>query len=103
MSPEQLIEGQDWDSRIDIFNVGIVFYEMVVGVHPFYGGANTLADVNQKIMEMKYRIPHLNSLCAESFIRSTICYEKHRLFGLEAIKHVFIAPMVEDLVRSFDY
>lgn len=34
MSPEQL-KGEEIDSRSDIFSFGIIFYEMLSGVHPF--------------------------------------------------------------------
>jgi eukaryotic-like serine/threonine-protein kinase len=51
MSPEQL-RGRVLDPRTDIFSLGLVFYEMLTGMHPF--GAGSDADVAAAIL----REPH---------------------------------------------
>lgn len=56
MSPEQARgEGHRVDGRSDIFSLGIVFYEMLVGRHPFRG--NAAADLLNQIATREPRPP----------------------------------------------
>ncbi len=55
MSPEQLESPRDVDFRADIWALGIILYELLVGQTPFHG--NTLAIVHARILVGKYEAP----------------------------------------------
>lgn len=71
-SPEQLYDISTWDGKVDIFNIGVIFVEMVSGCHPFTYKANCMADVQDNIRQLKFKIPPLDP-AAISFINRTIC------------------------------
>ncbi|MCA8924643.1 MAG: serine/threonine protein kinase [Planctomycetes bacterium] len=48
MAPEQLLNPKDVDARSDVFALGVILYEMMVGKRPFTG--QTAAEVGTKIM-----------------------------------------------------
>ena len=51
MAPEQLIEGEPGDHRVDIFSFGVVLYEALVGAHPFQ--AADALELHRKIHEVR--------------------------------------------------
>ncbi len=54
MSPEQ-VAGGALDGRSDLFSLGVVFYELLVGQRPFAG--STIVDLGRKIVEEPPPIP----------------------------------------------
>jgi len=54
MSPEQ-IAGGTLDGRSDLFSLGVVFYELLVGSRPFAG--TTIVDLSRKIVEAPAPVP----------------------------------------------
>lgn len=57
MSPEQA-EGKDVDHRTDVYALGLVLYECVVGAHPF-GSATIAETLRRQVVEP---VPHLDAV-----------------------------------------
>ena len=77
MSPEQ-IEGQDVDSRSDIYSLGIILYEMVTGRVPFEGDTFLSIAVKQKT-EQPRNPRELNPQIPDDIVRLILhCLEKDK-------------------------
>jgi eukaryotic-like serine/threonine-protein kinase len=71
VSPEQ-IKGEDPDARADLYSLGVVFYEMLVGQPPFVGDtdlATAMAHLNNRIPKVSASVrgvpPELDRLVAD--------------------------------------
>ncbi|RLB56246.1 MAG: hypothetical protein DRJ42_03890 [Deltaproteobacteria bacterium] len=55
MAPEQLSKRDDMDHRADIFALGVMMYEVCLGIHPF--DASTEANIIDRLLKAAYRKP----------------------------------------------
>ncbi|MBW2464697.1 MAG: serine/threonine protein kinase, partial [Deltaproteobacteria bacterium] len=55
MAPEQLSKRQDMDHRADIFALGVMMYEVCLGIHPF--DASTEANIIDRLLKAAYQKP----------------------------------------------
>jgi serine/threonine-protein kinase ULK/ATG1 len=54
MAPE-IIKGQKYNSKVDVWSLGAVFYEMVTGFSPFTG--NSKEDLKKNLEKGNYMFP----------------------------------------------
>jgi serine/threonine-protein kinase len=83
MSPEQ-INGELVDHRSDIFSYGIVFYEMLTGLHPFKKNsmqATIAAIIHEEMPPLRMYMGEVPPLL-DHVIRKTLAKDKERRFQL---------------------
>jgi eukaryotic-like serine/threonine-protein kinase len=87
MSPEQ-IEGQEVDSRSDIYSLGIILYEMMTGHVPFEG--ETFLSIAVKQKTQRPRPPReLNPQIPEDFVNVILrCLEKDKAARYQKVEDV---------------
>ena len=87
MSPEQ-IEGQDVDSRSDIYSLGIILYEMVTGRVPFEGDTFLSIAVKQKT-EQPRNPRDINPQIPDDIVRLILhCLEKDKARRYQSVEDI---------------
>ena len=90
MAPE-LLKGKPYDSKVDVWSLGIIFYEMLTGFTPFKG-------IDEKFMiiaveQGEYWLPKDTNLSLEglSFMNSCLQFDpKNRMTLEELVNHPYL-------------
>lgn len=89
-APEQLLENGVWNEKVDYFVVGIIFYMIISGNHPF-GKAESEIEENTK--SISYKMPDTTK-SAQLFIRGTLCTKEQRIGDGSILRHPYIERQV---------
>ena len=98
MSPEQL-RGQEVDTRSDIFSFGVMFYEMLTGVHPFKKAQSveTSSAILSETPSPLYR--YLNGVppVLQHSVRKMLAKEPDRRYQLINEVRIDLADLVDEI------
>eukprot|EP01083_Nonionella_stella_P270217 914874_1 len=87
--PPEMIEGRAHDSTVDIWSLGVLTYEFLVGSPPFEAPEAT--DTYKRISKVELQFPDVVSEVARDFIsRLLVKKSKDRMSLREVLEHEFI-------------
>ncbi len=88
VAPE-MVNGNQYDSKSDLWAIGVLTYELLVGKAPFETKSKFETLTNIKKVEVRY--PNFLSKSARNFIERLLVYDPNERLSLEeAKKHGFI-------------
>ncbi|MBI3180749.1 MAG: protein kinase [Myxococcales bacterium] len=96
MAPEQ-VEGTEVDHRVDIYALGVVFFELLTGVQPFDG--QTIAEIlrNQVVKPMPHladAVPAVDAPEIDAVIQKATAKSREQRFGdMTAFAHALVEAL----------
>jgi aurora kinase len=83
--PPEMVEAKDHDSRVDVWALGILCYELLVGQPPF---EEEFRDATyRRIAKVDLRIPAFVSPDASDLIKKLLQYDPEKRYPLEEVKN----------------
>jgi aurora kinase, other len=91
LAPE-MVNSVVHDGNIDLWCLGVLTYEFLVGRTPFETKSRNMREAYEKIKELRYTIPGDISPAAAGFIKKLLVFEPRERMSLKnALSHPFIA------------
>ncbi|XP_061487196.1 aurora kinase A isoform X1 [Rhineura floridana] len=88
--PPEMIEGRTHDEKVDLWSLGVLCYEFLVGKPPFE--AQTNQETYRAISRVEYKFPHFVTEGARDLISKLLKHNPyHRLPLEEVLKHPWVA------------
>ena len=90
MAPE-ILQGEKYDHKVDVWSLGTIFYEMLTGFAPFTG--MNKGDLKKNLTKGNYMFPKHIKLSLEGldFLNCCLQYDRHqRLSWDDLIKHSYM-------------
>jgi serine/threonine protein kinase len=97
--PPEMIEGKDHDHRVDLWSLGVLTYEFLVGNPPFE--AKNIDETYKRIAKVDMSFPDLVPDLARDLISKLLVYDpKARLSLDEVLKHPWITANVPEAAAA---
>lgn len=104
-SSPQLLEKCEYSYKVDIWALGVLCYELLMGLTPFH--AQSMDALLTKVNDGRYQVATETPLTIECALFLTQCLqacEESRICGEELFEHPFVVQAAEDcLLTKFDY
>ena len=87
-----------YDEKLDIWSLGIIFYELLIGKNPF--DANSMKELVQKLEKGDYYVPITLSKEALSFLNNMLQFEPKNRICIDILyNHEFLRKKVIDFTK----
>ena len=103
MAPE-ILNGDKYDNKADIWSVGTVFYELLFGKPPFVASniIDLLKNIKNKQLEIDLRINAISPTCEDVIRRMLTVDPKERISWEELFQHRINFYQEENLKKELD-
>lgn len=93
--PPEMVEGKKHDSAVDIWSLGVLMYEFLIGSPPFYN--KNINSTYRKIAKVEYTFPDTISDLAKDLISKLLVKEPSKRLPLNEVKkHPWILANVAE-------